>query len=90
MPRAMPGDAEGDDAGRRRGRCLPRTSAKPSEYIRPMGAPLAPLAGQVLRNRTPQRYATRVCALSGRPPAKNPGPPEGGGAEGITKRIKPE
>ena len=29
-----------------------------------MGAPLAPLAGQVLRDRTPQRHATQVCALA--------------------------
>ena len=53
-----------------------------------MGGPLAPLAGQVLRDRAPQRYGElrRELALSGRP--TTPQSPsgeleeEGGDAEG--------
>ena len=53
-----------------------------------MGGSLAPLAGQVLRDRAPQRHGElqRELALSGRP--ANPPPPggeseeEGGDAEG--------
>ena len=48
-------DAEGDTS--------PAPAPRPMKHIRPMGGPLAPLAEKVLRDRTLQRYPTRVCAL---------------------------
>ena len=53
-----------------------------------MGGPLAPLAGQALRDRAPQRYGElqRELAFSGRP--ANPPPPSGeSGEEGGRRRA---
>ena len=55
----------------------PHQLHRPMTYIRPMGGPLAPLAGKALRDRAPQRCGEirRELAFSGRP--TNPPPPSG-------------
>ena len=75
------GDAESD--------VFPAPAPQPMTYIRPMGGgPLAPLAGQALRDRAPKRCGElrRELAFSERP-ANPPSPSgeseeEGGDAEG--------
>ena len=70
-PEEEKGDAEGDAS--------PAPAPQPMPYIRPMGGPLAPLTGQVLGDRAPQRYGElrRELALSGRPANPPPPPPPG-------------